>query len=35
MSSKICSLMLLDEDKQKLVIRATQSVSEEYNKNQI
>jgi len=32
MNSKICSLMLLDEDKQELVIRATQSVSEEYNK---
>ncbi|MGQ9632369.1 MAG: GAF domain-containing protein [bacterium] len=32
MGSKICSLMLLDEDKGELVIRATQSVSEEYNK---
>lgn len=32
MNSKICSLMLLDEKKQELVIRATQSVSQEYNK---
>lgn len=32
MDSKICSLMLLDEKKRELVIRATQSVSEEYNK---
>jgi signal transduction protein with GAF and PtsI domain len=32
MSSKICSLMLLDEKKGELVIRATQSVSEAYNK---
>ncbi|MDD5450125.1 MAG: GAF and ANTAR domain-containing protein [Candidatus Omnitrophica bacterium] len=32
MGSKICSLMLLDEEKQALVIRATQSVSEAYNK---
>ncbi len=32
MNSKICSLMLLDPDKKELVIRATQSVSEEYNK---
>lgn len=32
MGSKICSLMLLDEDKNTLVIRATQSVSELYNK---
>ncbi len=32
MGSKICSLMLLDADKKELVIRATQSVSEEYNK---
>lgn len=32
MGSKICSLMLLDEDKHTLVIRATQSVSEAYNK---
>src|SRR3989338_4033272 len=30
--SKICSLMLLDEEKQELVIRATQSISEVYNK---
>jgi GAF domain-containing protein len=32
MGSKIFSLMLLDEDKNELVIRATQSVSEAYNK---
>jgi len=32
MGSKICSLMLLDEDRKELVVRATQSVSEEYNK---
>ncbi|MGE5197145.1 MAG: GAF domain-containing protein, partial [Deltaproteobacteria bacterium] len=32
MNSKICSLMLLDPDKQELVIRATQSISERYNK---
>ncbi len=32
MDSKICSLMLLNEKSKKLVIRATQSVSEEYNK---
>lgn len=32
MNSKICSLMLLDEEKKELVIRATQSVSEAYNK---
>jgi GAF domain-containing protein len=32
MNSKICSLMLLDPDRKELVIRATQSVSEEYNK---
>ncbi len=32
MGSKICSLMLLDKDKKELVIRATQSVSEGYNK---
>ncbi|MFH1259338.1 MAG: GAF and ANTAR domain-containing protein [Elusimicrobiota bacterium] len=32
MKSKICSLMLLDEGKKELVIRATQSVSEAYNK---
>lgn len=31
MDSKICSLMLLNEEKE-LIIRATQSVSEEYNK---
>lgn len=32
MGSKICSLMLLDEDKEELVIKATQSVSQDYNK---
>lgn len=32
LNSKICSLMLLDTDKKELVIRATQSVSEAYNK---
>ncbi|MFZ5801447.1 MAG: GAF domain-containing protein [Candidatus Omnitrophota bacterium] len=32
MGSKICSLMLIDEKTQTLVIRATQSISEEYNK---
>jgi len=32
MNSKICSLMLLDPDKQELTIKATQSVSEAYNK---
>lgn len=32
MGSKICSLMLLDGKSQTLVIRATQSISEEYNK---
>lgn len=32
LKSKICSLMLLDENKKELVVRATQSVSEEYNK---
>jgi len=32
MSSKICSLMLLDEEKGELVIRATQSISDLYNK---
>lgn len=32
MDSKICSLMLLDEKKGELVIKATQSVSETYNK---
>lgn len=34
MGSNICSLMLLDEKKKELVIRATQSVSESYNKKQ-
>jgi two-component system, response regulator PdtaR len=32
MESNICSLMLIDEKTDELVIRATQSVSEEYNK---
>jgi signal transduction protein with GAF and PtsI domain len=32
MNSKICSLFLLDEENNELVIRATQSVSEAYNK---
>lgn len=32
MGSNICSLMLIDEKKNELVIRATQSISEEYNK---
>ena len=32
MGSKICSLLLLDEDKNELVIRATQSISEAYIK---
>ncbi len=32
MGSNICSLMLIDENKKELVIRATQSISEEYNK---
>lgn len=32
MGSNICSLMLIDEKTKELVIRATQSVSEEYNK---
>ncbi len=32
MNSKICSLMLLDPEKQELVVKATQSVSEQYNK---
>jgi signal transduction protein with GAF and PtsI domain len=32
MQSKICSLMLLDEKRQEISIRATQSMSEEYNK---
>ena len=30
--SKICSLMLLDESKKELLVKATQSISEEYNK---
>jgi signal transduction protein with GAF and PtsI domain len=32
MGSNICSLLLVDEQKKELVIRATQSVSEAYNK---
>jgi GAF domain-containing protein len=32
MNSKICSLMLLDPEKKELVIKATQSISEAYNK---
>lgn len=32
MHSKICSLMLLDPDKKELVVKATQSISESYNK---
>ncbi|MFH1577966.1 MAG: GAF and ANTAR domain-containing protein [Candidatus Omnitrophota bacterium] len=32
MNSKICSLLLLNEEKNELVIRATQSVSEAYNR---
>lgn len=32
MHSKICSLMLLDKSKNELVVKATQSVSEFYNK---
>ncbi len=32
MNSKICSILLVDEEKRELVIRATQSVSEAYNK---
>ncbi len=32
MNSKICSILLLDEETKELVIRATQSVSEAYNK---
>ncbi len=32
MNSKICSLMLLDLNRKELIIRATQSVSEAYNK---
>ncbi len=32
MHSKICSLMLLDPEKNELVVKATQSISEKYNK---
>ncbi len=32
LGSNICSLMLIDEKKQELAIRATQSMSQEYNK---
>ncbi len=32
LGSKICSLMLVDEKKQELAIKATQSISESYNK---
>lgn len=32
LGSKICSLMLVDERKQELCIRATQSISEDYNR---
>jgi len=32
LGSKICSLILVDEQKQELAIRATQSISEDYNK---
>lgn len=32
MKSKICSLMLVDNEKQELVIKATQSISDEYIK---
>ncbi len=32
MGSNICSLMLIDEKTNELVVRATQSISEEYNK---
>jgi two-component system, response regulator PdtaR len=31
LNSKICSILLVDEEKKELVIRATQSVSETYN----
>lgn len=31
LGSKICSIMLVDEKNQELVIRATQSISEDYN----
>ncbi len=34
MNSRICTLMLLDDKKQNLAIRATQSISEEYIKKQ-
>ncbi len=32
MNSKICSVMLLDEEKKELVVKATQSISDNYNK---
>ncbi len=32
LGSKICSIMLVDEKSQELVIRATQSISEDYNR---
>ena len=32
MNSKICSLMLLDPERKELVVKATQSISERYNK---
>ncbi len=32
MNSKVCSLMLLDPQKKELVVKATQSISENYNK---
>ncbi|MCX5702858.1 MAG: GAF and ANTAR domain-containing protein [Candidatus Omnitrophica bacterium] len=32
MNSKICSLMLIDPEKKELIIKATQSISEAYNK---
>ena len=32
LGSNICSLMLIDEKKNELVVRATQSISEEYNR---
>jgi len=32
MGSKVCSIMLVDEQKGELVIRATQSISEDYNR---
>lgn len=34
MGSNICSLMLIDEKTNELVIRATQSISDEYNRKQ-